>query len=83
MLTKEVALSLLILLVPAARAQEQRAAPSLPMTRSEKEEFLLNASMVDEGDASAGPTKFPRVTLDDGRKHTPPSRPQPRVSACL
>ena len=62
--------SLLIVLMPAAaRAKEQRAAPSLPTTRTEKEEFLLKASIVDEGDTSTG-SKFWRVTLDDGkRKH--------------
>jgi hypothetical protein len=62
--------SLVILLMPAAaKTQEQRAAPSLPMTRTEKEEFLAKASIVDEGDTSTG-NKFWRVTLDDGkRKH--------------
>ena len=60
--------SFLVVLMPAARAQEQRAAPSLPVTRTEKEEFLSKASIVDEGDSSA--SKFWRVTLDDGkRKH--------------
>jgi hypothetical protein len=60
--------SLLIVLTPAARAQEQRVAPSL-VTRSDKEEFLLKANIVDEGDTSTG-SKFWRVTLDDGkRKH--------------
>jgi hypothetical protein len=62
--------SLVIVLMPAAaKTQEQRAAPSLPMTRTEKEEFLAKASIVDEGDTSTG-NKFWRVTLDDGkRKH--------------
>jgi hypothetical protein len=55
--------------VRASRAQEQRAARSLPMTRTEKEEFLSKASIADEGDTSTG-SKFWRVTLDDGkRKH--------------
>jgi len=72
--------SMVIVLMPsAARTQEQRAAPSLPMTRAEKEEFLSKARIVDEGDTSTG-SKFWRVTLDDGkRKHdaaieTSPSR---------
>jgi hypothetical protein len=61
-------LSLLIVLVPAARAQELRAPPSL-VTRNDKEEFLLKASIVDEGDTSTA-SKFWRVTLGDGkRKH--------------
>jgi len=62
--------SMVIVLMPsAARTQEQRAAPSLPMTRAEKEEFLSKAGIVDEGDTSTG-SKFWRVTLDDGkRKH--------------
>jgi len=60
--------SLLIVLTPAARAQEQRVAPLL-VTGSDKEEFLLKANIVDEGDTSTG-SKFWRVTLDDGkRKH--------------
>jgi hypothetical protein len=62
-------LSFVIVLMPAARAQEQRAAPSLLVTRAEKEEFLSRATIVDEGDTSTG-SKFWRVTLDDGkRKH--------------
>ena len=62
--------SMVIVLMPsAASTQEQRAAPSLPMTRAEKEEFLSKATIVDEGDTSTG-SKFWRVTLDDGkRKH--------------
>jgi hypothetical protein len=62
--------SMVIVLMPsAARTQEQPAAPSLPMTRAEKEEFLSKAGIVDEGDTSTG-SKFWRVTLDDGkRKH--------------
>lgn len=62
--------SMVIVLMPsAARTQEQPAAPSLPMTRAEKEEFLSKARIVDEGDTSTG-SKFLRVTLDDGkRKH--------------
>ena len=62
--------SMVIVLMPsAARTQEQRAAPSSPMTRAEKEEFLSKAGIVDEGDTSTG-SKFWRVTLDDGkRKH--------------
>jgi hypothetical protein len=62
--------SMVIVLMPAAAgAQEQPVAPSLPMTRAEKEEFLSKASIVDEGDTSTG-SKFWRVTLDDGkRKH--------------
>jgi len=62
--------SMVIVLMPsAASTQEQRAAPSLPMTRAEKEEFLSKAGIVDEGDTSTG-SKFWRVTLDDGkRKH--------------
>jgi hypothetical protein len=60
--------SFLVVLMPAASAQEPRAAPSLPVTRTEKEEFLSKASIVEEGDSSA--SKFWRVTLDDGkRKH--------------
>jgi hypothetical protein len=61
--------SLLIVLMPAAaRAQELRPAPS-QVTRSDKEDFLLKANIVDEGDTSTG-SKFWRVTLDDGkRKH--------------
>jgi hypothetical protein len=61
--------SLLIVLMPAAaRAQEVRPAPS-QVTRSDKEDFLLKANIVDEGDTSTG-SKFWRVTLDDGkRKH--------------
>ncbi len=59
--------SLVIVLVPSAvRTQEQPGAPSLPMTRTEQEEFLLKASVVDEGDTSTG-SKFWRVTLDDGK----------------
>jgi hypothetical protein len=62
--------SLLIVLMPAAAGtQEPPLAPSVPMTRTEKEDFLLKASIVDEGDTSTG-SKFWRVTLDDGkRKH--------------
>jgi hypothetical protein len=67
--TKEVAFSLLILLLPAARAQERGAASSPLVTRTDKETFLLKATIVDEGDTSTG-SKFWRVTLDDGtRKH--------------
>lgn len=70
MQTKEITFALLILLLPAARAQERGAAPSSLVTSGDKEAFLLKAPVVDEGDASAGPTKFWRVTLDDGkRKH--------------
>lgn len=59
----------IVLMPSAATTQEQRAAPSLPMTRTEKEEFLSKANIVDEGDTSTG-SKFWRVTLDDGkRKH--------------
>jgi hypothetical protein len=59
----------IVLMPSAATAQEQRAAPSLPPTRTEKEEFLSKANIVDEGDTSTG-SKFWRVTLDDGmRKH--------------
>ena len=62
--------SMVIVLMPStAGTQEQPVAPSVPMTRAEKEEFLLKASIVDEGDTSTG-SKFWRVTLDDGkRKH--------------
>ena len=62
--------SLLIVLLPATATAQERAAPSLLETRTEKEEFLLKASVIDEGDSSTGPSKFWRVTLDDGkRKH--------------
>ena len=73
--------SMVIVLMPsAATTQEQRAAPSLPMTRVEKEEFLSKANIVDEGDTSTG-SKFWRVTLDDGSESmTPPSRHQPHVT---
>ena len=68
-MTKEVAFSLLLLLLAAPRAQERGAAPSPLVTRTDKEAFLLKASIVDEGDTSTG-SKFWRVTLDDGkRKH--------------
>lgn len=68
-MTKEVAFSLLLLLLAAPRAQERSAAPSPLVTRTAKEAFLLKASIVDEGDTSTG-SKFWRVTLDDGtRKH--------------
>ena len=59
----------IVLMASAAGTQEQPVAPSVPMTRTEKEEFLLKANIVDEGDTSTG-SKFWRVTLDDGkRKH--------------
>ena len=70
MRTKEVTCALLILLLPAARAQDRGAAPSSLLTSGDKEAFLLTASIVEEADASAGPPKFRRVTMDDGkRKH--------------
>lgn len=65
--------SFFILLLPvAAKAQEQRAAAASPLTRAEREEFLLKAGIVGERELS--PTaKYPyqwRITLDDGkRKH--------------
>ena len=68
MRTKEITFALLILLLPAARAQERGAAPSSLVAPGDKEAFLLNASIVDEGDASTGPTKFWRVTLGDGKR---------------
>ena len=67
---EDVTFALLILLLPAPSAQERGAAPSSLITAGEKEAFLLKADVVDEGDSSAGPTKFWRVTLSDGtRKH--------------
>ena len=68
MRTKEITFALLILLLPAARAQERGAAPSSLVTAGDKEAFLLNAGIVEEADASAGPTKFQRVTLGDGKR---------------
>ena len=63
-------ISFLMMLLPSApRAQESRAAPPVPVSRSGKEEFLLKATIVDEGDTSTA-SKFWRVTLDDGKmKH--------------
>ena len=68
-MTKEVAFSLLLLLVAPPGAQERGAAPLPVVTRADKEAFLLKANVVDEGDTTTG-SKFWRVTLDDGtRKH--------------
>jgi hypothetical protein len=64
---KAVALSVLLLLLAAPGAQERDAAPSPLVTRSDREGFLLKASIVDEGDTSTG-SKFWRVTLGDGTK---------------
>ena len=67
-MTKEVAFSLLLLLLAVPRPQE-RAAPSPLVTRTEKEALLLKGSIVDEGDTTTG-SKFWRVTMADGtRKH--------------
>jgi hypothetical protein len=63
--------SFFILLLPAAaRAQEPRAAASSPLTRAEREEFLLKASIVSERELYPGARYSWRVSLDDGkRKH--------------
>lgn len=63
--------SLFILLLPlTAKAQEQRTAASSPLTRAEKEEFLLKATVVSERELYPGARHSWRVSLDDGkRKH--------------
>jgi hypothetical protein len=63
--------SFFVLLLTAAttHVQEQRAAPSSLITRAEREEFLLRASIVSER-RTAGRIYAWRVSLDDGkRKH--------------
>jgi hypothetical protein len=71
-LTKEIALSLLLLLVAPPAAQERGAVPSPVITRADTEAFLLKAKVVDEGDTTTG-NKLWRVTQDDGKiKHDPP-----------
>jgi len=59
--------SLIILLLPAANAQQQRAAAVPALTRAEIEQMLSNASIGNERDLRSGAV---RVSLDDEkRKH--------------
>lgn len=61
--------SLLLVLPAAAYAQEQGAAPSL-VSRAEREEFLLRATIVSEARLSSNLRRSWRASLDDGkRKH--------------
>jgi hypothetical protein len=63
--------SFLLLVLPAtAYVQEQRAAPSL-VSRAEREEFLLRATIVSEARLSSDLRKSWRASLDDGKRKHP------------
>ena len=60
---------LVLVLSAATHVQEQRTAPSSLITPAEREEFLLQAGIVNDRRDSAHPTAW-RVSLSDGqRKH--------------
>jgi hypothetical protein len=62
---------LVVLGLPVAYGQGQRAAPSPPLTRADKEEFLSRARIVIETPLPTNPGTSWRTTLDDGNQKHP------------
>jgi hypothetical protein len=62
--------SFLLLVLPATVYVRQRAAPS-PVSRAEKEEFLLRATIVSEAGFSSNLRQSWRASLDDGKRKHP------------